>query len=252
MPAIHPKFVNYLRKIFPENYFYPKNELSKEEIKMMMRKFDLPNDCRNFHDNACVVHRLDKLVDSTIHGMKVYAFVHFIPLLLYKRKQLRENPKQVLKKTFKAWLHSMLFTMFGMYFARSGWCDAIKLGSGKITPWKNSLLIGFASFMGFIFEYPSRRQEITMFVFPRSLEVVPKTILEEYGIYLKIPFLKNFIFAIGVGIFAYLMNKYPNCLKSIFRSLFYNIMGGSDSIDRQKSKGSKDNQEQTRDKKVHI
>ena len=98
---------------------------------------------------------------------KMYLVIHILPVLLFKRKELRKDPLKVLSKVFKGWSRSMLFILLFPFAA-------------KVTPCYLKKYIGFQAFggavgatlstLGIFFEQGARKTEITMYVLPRWFE----------------------------------------------------------------------------------
>lgn len=71
------------------------------------------------HDNHCLVDSFSKGADTMTRTFKVYSLVHIIPFLLFKRKQLRQNPAKSLTKLLKGIVRSnlLIFGYLGMFRA---------------------------------------------------------------------------------------------------------------------------------------
>lgn len=54
--------------------------------------------------------------------LKLYAVIHLVPILIYKRKQIMKDPISVLKKFMIGYLKSLAFIGILATLAKYGWC----------------------------------------------------------------------------------------------------------------------------------
>ena len=132
---------------------------------------------------------------------KTYLIIHLIPLLLFKRKELRNKPIRTIYNFLKGYLRSMSFILWFVFFGTKGLCDMKKFNNPEHTGilyrillfFPNfstalcfSLMSGFAS-TGVLFEAPNRRLELAQYMFPRILEGHITFLRKRHYIPAKIP-----------------------------------------------------------------
>lgn len=160
-----------LRGIFGKEFFSEIEELSaKQQAKVVQNTLN-NIDCQHLHDNSCLMHNLicqEKFVGM---ALKLYFVVHFLPLIIFKRKRLLKAPLKELFKALKGMLRSTLsmtaFSFIGRYYM----CNIKKI-LGEQTPW-NIFLLNSTCAMSIFIENNSRWAEFSMNIFPRLLESWP-------------------------------------------------------------------------------
>ena len=68
--------------------------------------------CEYFHDGSCVEHYFKSWLRSFKNTYQVYAIVHLIPVLIWKRKVLKTNPLKTLKSYSLNLSRSQFFVAF--------------------------------------------------------------------------------------------------------------------------------------------
>ena len=113
--------------------------------------------CKYMHSHHCltwgIIRTFERLLDKSV---RVYALVHLIPLVVYKRKRklLRKEPWKVLRKTFKSYLKSLIFMTVVTTVAQVVCCNVKnfeKTGNGGNFYAQNKREIIFI--IMFLFEY---------------------------------------------------------------------------------------------------
>ena len=177
--------------------------------------------CHDFHQHSCLVPQLLKGIGVVGSFGPLYLVVHVLPVLLYKRKQMRKEPGAVLKKVLRGWLKSLLFAFGIAFVSRRGWCEMSH--NGTINMWRLIFYYALAS-CTLLFEAPSRRGEIAINVFPRYLESIP-IYLSKIDMLPRIPKAANLLLGAGMGITSYCYFTDDTCIKSHIRWLVSLIAG---------------------------
>ena len=79
-------------------------------------------DCSHCHQNSCWNFPLEKMDTCTPKFAKTYFVIHLIPLLLFKRKELRNKPWPTIKQFLIGFLKSMAFIEWYCYFGTRAIC----------------------------------------------------------------------------------------------------------------------------------
>ena len=66
-------------------------------------------DCKDFHDHSCLWEALKRFLIVFKSSYKYYIPIHFIPLLIFKRKKLIREPGKTLGYTIFNYLKSVCF-----------------------------------------------------------------------------------------------------------------------------------------------
>jgi hypothetical protein len=189
-----------------------------------------------------------------VSTMKMYAPLHFLPLLVLRPRQLvRDGPRgaaRVLWETLVHTVRSALFlSLFGSSFSASI-CLTRRL-RGRDDPW-NQMVGGFVCGAALLMEIPGRRGEIALYCIPRFLEIawnMVKARLEHRPAfrppYTDADFLDSIpaplssraappqwwmraierygdvaVFSLAMSVLLYCYEKEPECIKPTYRSLF--------------------------------
>ena len=88
-----------------------------------LRQGDFDYDCSHVHKNSCWSFPLEKMDICTPKFAKTYFVIHLIPLLLFKRKELRNKPWPTIKQFLIGFLKSMAFVEWYCYFGTKAICS---------------------------------------------------------------------------------------------------------------------------------
>jgi hypothetical protein len=101
-------------------------------------------------------------------GLKVYAPVHFLALLIYKTRSLRTAPTEALLKTLISLGHSLAFASGYISLVKISECYTARFFNGY-TP-LGYFIVTIIATHGLYFEAPHRRKEMCLALLPRSIE----------------------------------------------------------------------------------
>ena len=178
--------------------------------------------CKHIHDNSCEWTALIKLWTIFNKAYKFYIPLHVVPVLLFKRHRLRQEPTKTIKQTVKNIMMSSLFLSTYVAVFRYLLC-VFKNARGKVDRWN---LVGAAFFCGFavIFENEPRRNELALYLLPRAFEA-----LWNYGV--KQGKLRNhkngevLVFAICMSFIMYCYQNAQEHIKPAYLSMFRKFWG---------------------------
>ena len=156
--------------------------------------------CKYIHQHSCEYQAMHKFVSVMNIAWKFYLPIHVIPLLIFKRKRLREAPKQTLKQVAKNLLLSCLFLSTYITIFRYLTCFT-KNYRQRMDKW-NIIISGFFATFAIMFEPSHRRTELALYLFPRFLEALWNW-LEKRGFVKSVPNGEVLIFAMAMSIIMY-------------------------------------------------
>lgn len=161
---------------------------------------------------------------------KMYFFVHLIPVVLYKRKDLKKKPLRSIVKFVLGWLRSMLFVCGFALISRRAWCRGIS--NGKIS---YSTILGWYGLAAcaILIEAPSRMSEYPMNLLPRYFESMP-TFFGKMKLFPNIPFGMNMMAGIAFALVASVYFTDNKSIKSQLRWLISCILGDSQCTEEEK------------------
>ena len=123
-----------LKKVLPERFFFAKTPLSPAErqaiVEQNLKDHTIWFDCRLSHNHICHVEVLRKIEEVLRNVWKVYAIVHFVPFILFKRKEIAKAIKEKdwgkvfgsFWRLIKGFSKSMSFIGMYTFFAMCNWC----------------------------------------------------------------------------------------------------------------------------------
>eukprot|EP00347_Sterkiella_histriomuscorum_P019835 403340120 len=105
--------------------------------------------------------------------LSIYTLVHILPLLIFKYKTMKAEPKRVIKRALINLIRSTLFLTMQVMLIRVGCCFFQKIfGSNRIGGFFAALLAASS----IIFEQSNRRVELALYLAPKVIEAIVKFI----------------------------------------------------------------------------
>ncbi|CAK59338.1 unnamed protein product (macronuclear) [Paramecium tetraurelia] len=175
--------------------------------------------CEDMHDGSCLADALIRFVKIWNNSYKYYIPIHLIPLLLFQRKKLKQNPGKTIKQ--------FLLEFCGSLFFVAGYISACKYVFCVLRTLKynNRISLSFSGLFSGVFlfgEKLNRRAEITIFLAPKFLETVWH-MLQKRNLVMKIDYWEYFVFGIAMGIINYYYINNPNQIKYSYLQVFKKI-----------------------------
>jgi hypothetical protein len=162
-------------------------------------------------------------------GWRIYAIIHFTTFILFKSRKLHKQPLRKIAKAILGLVRSLLFSATYGYWITWSLCYVTKLNRGRITGW-NSTIMAFFALPSLYLEQRGRRNEIVMYLVPRTLESL-KIWLEKRKLLPVIPYfmflLSSFTWAIISDTHA--DRKYP--MKKTFKQILDFLLGYDEEYD---------------------
>eukprot|EP00347_Sterkiella_histriomuscorum_P020166 403338853 len=178
--------------------------------------------CRDIHDHSCAWQAFEKFWTVMKIASKFYLPIHCIPILIFKRKKILEQPLQVVKQAAVNVLRSCLFMSCYIAIFRYLTC-LLKNTRGKIDR-LNIVIAGFFCTFAILFEPSHRRTELALYLIPRFLEAF-WAFLEKRGFVQSVQYGEVLIFAFAMGIIMYCYQNEEKSIKSTYLSMFKRFWG---------------------------
>lgn len=210
-------YKNFIKDINKKGHNIPEEAILN--ILKSPNRLDHGMGCNLMHGNMANKSCLYAgVANATVWGNKTlqtYALAHIIPLVLYKRKEIKQNPVQVLKKQLKNIVCSNMFNLSMCLMQRITFCGFQQKGTKTSTTQLTSFLLA----SGIFFESGGRIEEIAIWNLSRFFELVWNYLNKRKQIEKKVPGFLLITFAISIGIFCEVYIKSKNTLKSKYKYL---------------------------------
>ncbi|KAL0479322.1 4 TM domain-containing transmembrane protein [Acrasis kona] len=154
-------------------------------------------------------------------GVKLYGPIHILPVLIFKRKQLLQNPGQIIYNLLKNITRSSSFLVLYQTLFVLGLASSNKLF--KIDhPF--AFVASFLPGVSLLCEQSNRRTELMLYCIPRVYEVV--TILgQQQRWWWNLDYQSLCLFCLTMGVLSYFYAKEPKSIKPSILSLMRQIVG---------------------------
>jgi len=196
-------------------------KVTEELIQIAIEQGYIP--CKSVHSHCgCLAYSFEKFL---LVLKKVWAFyipIHVIPILLFKRKELRNKPREIILKTLFRYLKSLLFMSSCIGIIYLTLCTTVTLR--KKFDGFNMALATFNMSWSVLLEAESRRDEICLYILPRFLESF-WNFLKHRKIMKPIAGGENLLFGLATGLMAYYYHKEGKAMKGAYRQIFKKFWG---------------------------
>lgn len=192
------QFEKILKMFFPAKDFYPMKVMTEAQKQLCLShskrlifilniyNLDVRNVCCSYyHDNACYIAAIQKIAVMARSGWKIYAIIHFTTFILFKSRKLHKKPLKKIAKALYGLFKSLAFSATYGYWITWSLCYVTKFNKGRLTGW-NSTIMAFCAVPSLYCEALGRRNEIVMYLVPRTLESL-KIFLEKRKLLPQIP-----------------------------------------------------------------
>ena len=156
---------------------------------------------------------------------KLYFIVHLIPIVLYKRKEFKQNTLKVIANFILGNLKSYAFICANAAFSPVMFCRINKTQIAPLTTYLGAVLITG----GVFFEPRGRVEELAIWVLPKFLETAWNYFKKRNGFKKEIPGFLTVLFALSVGVFCELYNSNKSGVKSKYQIIGRKLIG--DDVD---------------------
>jgi len=196
--------------------------------------------CETIHPwiDSCVYVGVDRFFKVFFWIFPVYGALHFIPMLLFRRKVFMREPLFVSLKSLKGTVRSSTFLSVFVFIFQSLLCIKIQAHQSKwaqqltsrkfrdalfmsrVSWWLSGAISGFA----LLVEEKRRRAELTMYVLPRGLEST-WCMLKGKGWLPIIPGGESLLCSLGMGMIMSTYQYDPEHLSGLIRRVLYQFIG---------------------------
>ncbi|KAJ3020903.1 UNVERIFIED_CONTAM: hypothetical protein HDU68_009903 [Siphonaria sp. JEL0065] len=157
--------------------------------------------------------------------LPVYASLNFVPMVVLKTRELFRRPQALLQRGLKNTVRSSMFlAVFVAVFMRIA-CLQRTLVTRNILPRDNRYLFwinGFISSSAILIEDEKRRSELAMYVLPRGMDALYKTLYAKSWIF-HIPHFDVGMFGVAMGLIIGYYQTEPEALGGIIYRLLRRI-----------------------------
>jgi hypothetical protein len=179
--------------------------------------------CSTLHPkHNCLANAFTSLSPSLVRGLRVYSPIHILQLLLFNRKDLTSDTKATLCRVLFSILRSSLFISGFNLFGRLSQCLSSNLFK-KFTPLPFLLCSSIAT-LAIYFETPKRRNALSMYLLPRSIETLWR-IAERSGIVKSVAYGEVGLFSLAMGVLLSMYSSEPKYLSRTYFNLFERLIG---------------------------
>ena len=188
---------------------------------------DIAIGCCLLHGNnsnkSCQYAFLLQLYKWIVKIWKAYSIAHIIPIVLYKRKELRKNPLKVIKRFLWGFFKSHLWVQINGCFLLS-FDYHILTGGGLLTVFRKFWLTLLAT-LSIFFESVGRIEEITIWIFPKFVEMTQNYFKKKNIIKKEVPGSLTLLYALSVGVLCEVHMAYGYEVKSKYNMIGRKIIG---------------------------
>ena len=196
--------------------------LSQEMIERVTRGEWIP--CSVVHMHSCEKNTLLKFLQVFNMASKFYIPIHLVPVLVFKRDKLVKKPVEVIKNLIVNIIRSCLF--LSTYVAAFWYLNCFFKNYRRKTDKVNIILSSFICSFACMFELPSRRTELALYMFPRFLESI-FLLLEKRGYIQSVANGEVLVFAVAMAIIMYCYQNEESNIKSNYLNLFKKYWGSN-------------------------
>lgn len=227
---MHSKTVimNFLTK-FVRDLTKPAIALDQDLLTNIIKSpnwYDFVVPCSVAHPETSCVYQGCQMTTKYCTGLwKVYLFAHVFPILAFRRKELRREPKKYLLRAVKGFLLSMAYVsthgMGGNYI----FCWAKRILKPGMNPFL-LIWLGFFLFTGSIhWEASGRVEEVALYIIPRFIQVITSYMAKKKIATGDMSWLLCLLFGLSIGVACMSYNnenkqnmkeKYKNICKLFF------------------------------------
>ncbi|CAD8112016.1 unnamed protein product [Paramecium sonneborni] len=195
--------------------------LSKEFQERIINDLGIV-ECEDFHDGTCLYASFIRLLQLIPKSYKYYIPIHLIPFLIFKRKRVMQRPVKTISVAVYNYGKSVLFVSLYVAICKYALCK-LKNIRQKVDGLNPALAASVACSALFL-ESEGRRQEIALFIFPKSLETAWR-LLKKRGYVSSIKGWELFLFGLAMGIINYFYHYDDAAIKSTYLTIFKNFWG---------------------------
>ncbi|KAF9198165.1 hypothetical protein BGZ49_001103 [Haplosporangium sp. Z 27] len=170
----------------------------------------------------CSGHAVDVFTGEFARAARMYGTLNLIVTLVFQRKKLTTEPKEVAYRYIRSTLRSCMFlTVYVLAaFYVPCWMRRILKKETKFTYLINGIIAGFAV----LIEAPGRQMELALYCLPRALETSWNLLLNR-GLVRNIPHGDIALFSASMGVMMTIYQNNPNAINKHYLTVLTRIFG---------------------------
>ena len=177
---------------------------------------------KHLHDHTCEWDAIKRFFMVFTNSLKFYVPIHLIPVIIFKLRKLRKEPKRVIYGFLKNVGRSCMF--LATYMTILKYCICLfKNLSGQNRPLV-VILSGLCTFPGMYWEAPGRRTEMGLYFLSPFLEGMWMW-FEKRGYVTSIKYGEIYLFVFAMAIIMYCYQQEPDAIKDTYLSLCKKLWG---------------------------
>ncbi|EIW76437.1 hypothetical protein CONPUDRAFT_85000 [Coniophora puteana RWD-64-598 SS2] len=187
---------------------------------------------------SCMAVPIPRFVAVFRWAFSIYGVLHFIPMLLFKRRAVMDAPRHMMGRALWGTMRSSAFmasfvAIFQGWFCFKNWLHAILSASPACPPWLanafgSRLSYGFGGLFGALslfIEEKRRRGELAMYVVPKALESAWLTARGKGWVFRTGQGGEMALTAFGMGMVMSIYQNDPQHLSGLVRRILYQFIG---------------------------
>ena len=178
--------------------------------------------CKYLHEHTCEWDAIKRFFIVFRNSLKFYVPIHLIPVIIFKLKRIRKEPKKVIFGFLKNVFRSCMFLATYMTILKYGICFFKNL-SGQNRPLV-VIISGLCTFPGMYWEADGRRTEMGLYFLSPFLEGMWKWFAKR-GYVSSISNGEIYLFVITMAILMYCYQQEPDTIKDTYLSICKKLWG---------------------------
>ncbi|KAH7052685.1 hypothetical protein BKA57DRAFT_533865 [Linnemannia elongata] len=170
----------------------------------------------------CTGHFKDVLAGEFDRALRMYAPLNFLLTLVFQRKKLATQPKEVVQRYIKSTIRSSLFMTMYTWGAFYTLCVMRRIFKRERTYmyFLNGVVAGFAV----LIEAPGRQVELGLYCLPRALDTAWHLMLKR-GLVRNVPNAEMALFCASMGLMMTIYQNDPSVINNNYLSVLTRVFG---------------------------
>ncbi|KAF9321998.1 hypothetical protein BGZ91_004428 [Linnemannia elongata] len=170
----------------------------------------------------CTGHFKDVLAGEFDRALRMYAPLNFLLTLVFQRKKLATQPKEVVQRYIKSTIRSSLFMTMYTWGAFYTLCVMRRIFKRERTYmyFLNGVIAGFAV----LIEAPGRQVELGLYCLPRALDTAWHLMLKR-GLVRNVPNAEMALFCASMGLMMTIYQNDPSVINNNYLSVLTRVLG---------------------------
>ena len=213
--------------------------------------------CSVWHpERSCWEQSMFMLLKTFNSSYKSFLIANLFPVIMYKRRELRTNPKKVLYRLFISLLRSFTFVASIGNLYGFTWCTVNKMRFDGTKSAFYHILVMICCNVGIFAETSSRIEETFLYLLVSFLQMAWNYLKKKFHLR-TVPMFTNFLFALSVGLFVLAYAKDGGNMKDKYYSMCEQVVSLDKKPDENtvdpslRSIGLKENMDELSSRSLH-